>query len=241
MFNVKKKVFTQRFLFSKFFCVFLLIFILIGLTSCRDYEKLGKDALEIGDYARAELFFDKALDKNPKSRDSRYGNALAKYGLAEELERTGIISVEHWQRSANEFRILFHLDSSFSVRSIYSNCLFYLARSVMFKSPDADISDLLKRSIALDSMNYFAYNLKALLHESQGDFNAAEETFIYMLSRFPEFEIGYLNFGNYYWKRDLVGDAWDIWSMGLERFPNHEELKYWTKKAEEILSKEIQK
>ena len=29
--------------------------------------------------------------------------------------------------------------------------------------------------------------------------------------------------------------------MGLERFPNHEELKYWTKKAEEILSKEIQK
>lgn len=219
-----------------FFLSFLFFFI-----GCSNDEMIGNKALEIGDFKRAEKFFSKILDSDPTHRNARYGAALAKYGIAEEAERNGILSIRLWKKAADEFRILSKIDSSVSIHPVYSNCLFYLARAILLETPEADVSLLIQKSIALDSTNYFSFNLKALIAENRGQFKEAETTFIYILSKFPDFKDGYINFGNFYWNKGEIGDAWDIWSMGEAKFPKDKQLKDLKNLAENALSKDLKK
>ena len=214
---------------------FVASFVLLILDACSNDMERGEQALEIGDYARAQKSFARVLDKNPKDFEARYGSALAHYGIAEEEERAGRSNALLWRNSYEEFRILWHVDSSETVRPMYSNCLFYLARATLAENPRADVMNLLAQSVKLDPTNYFSLNLQALLYESLGYKKRSEETFIYIVTKFPKFAEAYFNLGNLYWKRGDIEDAWDIWSMGLENVPQNDDLLYWTAVAEDSL------
>lgn len=195
----------------------------------------GREALRVGDFKRASENFSRVLDASPSDAEARYGNALALFGLAEEAERGGVSSSKLWHAAADEFRILYRVDSSENVRPMYSNCLFYLARAELKEHSSADVSALLARSVALDSANYFSLNLEALLLETEGKVREAEQTFILILSRSPKFASAYMNLGNLYWKRGQVDDAWEIWSMGRSELPMNEELIRLTALAEDSI------
>lgn len=195
----------------------------------------GNEALRIGDFDRAVLNFSKALDVEPANRDARYGLALAYYSIAEENEHMKVPMLEAWQRTVNEFRILSRVDSTDRITGAYSTSLFYLARATLAKNGYADVLPLLDKSIALDSANYFSYNLKGLVLGTLGRTEDAKKIFVFIVTKDPKFASAYLNLGNIYWNEGDVESAWDIWSMGHEAVPANKDLARWTQVAEDSL------
>ena len=209
------------------------------LMSCvKDDIKRGNDALRIGDYERAIANFSKALDVEPANRDARYGLALSYYAVAEQTDRFKDSSFVRWSRAAREFKILYGLDSSGKIDANYSTCLFYLARATLNHDASANVLPLLDKSIGLDSLNYFSYNLKGLIlaqSSAPGDLNIAKNIFIHIVTREPGFVSAYINLGNIYWDEGDVEAAWDTWSAGLQKAPTNRFLIYWTQVAEDSL------
>ncbi len=212
------------------------LLIAIGFCACvEDDVARGNEALRIGDYDRAVANFSKALDMQPANRDARYGLALAYYSIAEENEHLKVPVLDTWQRTVNEFRILSRVDSSGRISGTYSTSLFYLARATLTSNAHADVLPLLDKSIALDSANYFSYNLKALVLGNLGRTEEAKKIFIFIVTKNPKFASAYLNLGNIYWSEGDIESAWDIWSMGHEAVPENAGLARWTTVAEDSL------
>ena len=212
------------------------LLIAIGFCACvEDDVARGNEALRIGDYDRAVSNFSKALDMQPANRDARYGLALAYYSIAEQNEHLKVPVLDTWQRTVNEFRILSRVDSSGRISGTYSTSLFYLARATLASNAHADVLPLLDKSIALDSANYFSYNLKALVLGNLGRTEEAKKIFIFIVTKNPKFASAYLNLGNIYWSEGDIESAWDIWSMGHEAVPENTGLARWTTVAEDSL------
>lgn len=195
----------------------------------------GNAALKIGDYDRAVANFSKVLDEVPSDRDARYGLALAYYAIAEDNERIHVSTLELWKRTVREFRILSKVDSSGKIADAYSSSLFYLARATLEANPKSNVLPLLDLSIKLDSLNFFSYNLKALLLANRGEAAAAKDIYAFILTKDPKFVSAYVNLGSQYWKEGDVESAWDIWSMGLRENPKDPALVRWTAVAEDSL------
>ena len=220
-------------------CYIAVLLIAFFLVSCvKDDVRRGNDALRIGDYSRAIANFSKALDAEPANRDARYGLALSYYAEAEQAEHVKDSSFDRWNRAAREFKILSVLDSSGSIDANYSTCLFYLARATLSHDASANVLPLLDKSIQLDSLNYFSFNLKGLIlaqSENAADIKSAKNIFIHIVTREPQFVSAYINLGNIYWGEGDVESAWDTWSAGLEKSPDNRSLIYWTQVAEDSL------
>lgn len=103
----------------------------------------------------------------------------------------------------------------------------------------ANVLPLLDQSIQLDSLNFFSYNLKALILARQGRTEEAKNIFIYVVTKEPKFASAYVNLGNIYWEEGDIESAWDIWSMGHEALPKDRALAHWTKVAEDSLKAKI--
>ena len=218
-----------------------LFFSAFFLFACRgDIVSRGNDALRIGDFDRAVVNFSKALDENPLDRDARYGLALSYYAIAEEKEKLDGQTLPLWERTVAEFRILWNVDSTTSIREAYSNSLFYLSRATLSEKSRANVLPLLDRSIALDSSNFYSFNLKALIFENLGRTDEAKDIYIYTITRDSTFMSAYVNLGNLYWNEGDVPAAWDIWSMGLQRDSTSRALRHWTAVAEDSLKSMIE-
>ncbi|SHL23150.1 Tetratricopeptide repeat-containing protein [Fibrobacter sp. UWT2] len=216
----------------------VILFSLLLMSCVNDDIKRGNDALRIGDYERAIANFSKALDVEPANRDARYGLALSYFAEAEQTDRFKDSSFVRWSRTAREFKILYGLDSSGSIDANYSTCLFYLARATLNHDASANVLPLLDKSIQLDSLNYFSYNLKGLIlaqSNAHADLNSAKNIFIHIVTREPQFISAYINLGNIYWEEGDIESAWDTWSAGLEKAPTNRSLIHWTQVAEDSL------
>lgn len=212
------------------------IFIAMVLCACNGNDmNRGDDALRIGDYDRAVTNFSKVLDKEPANRDARYGLAIAYYAIAEDRERLREKTLESWERTVREFKILSVVDSSDKIKPMYSTALFYLARAMLAENAQAKVLPLLDLSIMLDQENYFSYNLKALILTSLGETDEAKKIYAYIVTREPKFASAYVNLGNLYWNAHDYESAWDIWSMGHEALPQDAVLAKWTRVAEDSL------
>ena len=234
--GMNRRVWYQTHLFSRILCATALLLAAAVFSACveRSVER-GNTALRIGDFDRAVTNFSKALDDEPANRDARYGLALAYFSIAEDKERLKQPTLEMWEKTVNEFRILSKVDSSESISGTYSTALFYLARATLYKDGRANVLPLLDRSIRLDSANYFSYNLKALLFANLGRVDEAKKIYAFIVTKEPKFSSAYLNLGNLYWAEGDIGSAWDIWSMGHEALPEDAELSRWTRVAEDSL------
>ena len=209
------------------------------LAACVENDvRRGNDALRIGDYDRAVTSFNKALDSDPANRDARYGLALSYYAIAEASERLRVPTFDLWSLAAKEFRILSNIDSSEKINANYSTCLFYLARAALKRDGTVDVMPMLDQSIQLDSLNYFSYNLKALIlaqSDIPDNLKTAKNIYIHIITHDPNFASAYINLGNIYWDEGDVESAWDTWSAGLQKSPENQSLIYWTHVAEDSL------
>jgi len=214
----------------------LAILVAAVLCACNGNDmNRGDDALRIGDFDRAVKNFSNVLDADPANRDARYGLAIAYYAIAEDKERLKVSSLESWERTVREFKILSVVDTSGKSKPMYSTSLFYLARAMLAQNAQAKVLPLLDKSIQLDPENYFSYNLKALILAGQGDTDEAKKIYAYIVTREPKFASAYVNLGNLYWNAHDYESAWDIWSMGHEALPQDAVLAKWTRIAEDSL------
>lgn len=223
---------------TQLIAVLKIALLLLPLCFCgclEDDVNRGNEALRIGDFERAVTNFSKALDQSPAHRDARYGLALAYYAIAEEKELLKTSTLELWEKTVSEFRILSKVDSSGKIDAAYSTSLFYLARATLVEHGEANVLPILDQSIRLDSANYFSYNLKALLLERRNKIEEAKNLYVYIVTKEPKFGPAYMNLGNLYWKLGDVESAWDIWSMGHNALPDEPGLAHWTQVAEDSL------
>lgn len=221
--------------------VCLLLIAALCFCGCTESDvKRGKVALDIGDFDRAVTNFSKALDADPGNRDARYGLALAYYAIAENKEHVKQPTRDLWERTVREFKILSKIDMGGSINGAYSTSLFYLARATLAENSRANVVPMLDQSIALDSLNFFSYNLKALILGNAGSTEEAKEIFVYIVAKNPEFASAYVNLGNLYWSEGDVESAWDIWSMGHVALPDNKVLAHWTSVAEDSLKSMVE-
>lgn len=232
----------QKFFSRNFKCLVKVVVLCIALCLCacigEDLVR-GNAALKIGDYDRAVENFSKVLDKDPTNRDARYGLALSYYAIAEDNERIHASTLDLWEKTVREFKILSKIDSSGKTSLAYSSSLFYLARASLEANPKSKVLPLIDLSIELDSLNFFSYNLKALLLASTGNVREAKDIFAYILTKDPKFISAYINLGSVYWKEGDIESAWDIWSMGLRENPKVPDLIHWTAIAEDSLKVKV--
>lgn len=230
-----RRVWHQTHLVASFYKIVVAV-AMVCLCSCMDSDvNRGNEALRIGDYDRAIANFSKALDAEPANRDARYGLALSYYAVAERKEHLKVPTLSLWERAVSEFQILARVDSSGRIDANYSTSLFYLARATIAENGSANVLPMLDKSIELDSLNFFSYNLKALILANGGNVEEAKSIYVYVLTKEPKFVSAYMNLGNLYWDAGDVESAWDIWSMGLQKNPDDKSLAYWTSVAEDSL------
>lgn len=207
--------------------------------ACNSDLSRGDDALKIGDYDRAIVNFSKVLDADPLDRDARYGLALSYFAVAEQKEHLKAPTRALWESAVKEFEILSKVDRSAEIDASYSTSLFYLARALLAENGRENVLPLLNRSVELDSLNFFSYNLKALLLGNMGKSEDAKKIYIYIVTKDSKFASAYVNLGNLYWNAGDVESAWDVWSMGHEALPENEALAHWTHVAEDSLKAKV--
>lgn len=214
--------------------IFILALCLAGCESS-SWGKRGQAALQVGDYARAQMCWSHVLDASPANVEARTSFAMAVFSEAQEREREHGQADSLWEASRSAFRILLRLDSSQTTRALASTTLFQVSRRRMSAERLADAARLLHEAVRLDSTNWFAWNLLALTSENLGQDERAQALYEQILVRQPTFVTAYINLGNLQWRRGQIGEAWESWSLGLEQDSANTYLQQWTARAEEEL------
>jgi tetratricopeptide (TPR) repeat protein len=196
----------------------------------------------LGDYSRARQNWSTILDQNPADAEARYGLSIAFFSEAQKLDREHRASITQWESALYEFRILLQIDSTQTIRAMASTSLFQVARARYGEELFAQSDVLLDDAIRLDSTNWFAWNLKGLALEGLGRFDDAQASYEQILIRNPDFISAYVNLGNLHWSQGRIEDAWDDWSLGLQRDSTNVYLKHWVERAaNKLLEKDSQK
>ena len=220
----------------------LLLALALWLQGCDgDARHRGSESLRIGDYDRAIIAWNSVLDVKPADREARYGLALSWFTKARDEEHMRESSDTSYEQAAHEFRILVNLDTTKTVRTMASSSLFQVARISVEADHFEDALRVLNESIQLDSLNWFAWNLKGLVLEGLGKPDAAQTNYEHIISQAPDFVTAYINLGNLHWSQRKFGEAWDDWSLGLDRDSSNTYLKYWVGRAEVKLKEEALK
>lgn len=199
----------------------------------------GNEALSIKDYSRASQFFNRSLDLEPTHSKARLGLTQVWLNLALDSESrnakfldSAYIQVGLWKRT------LELSDKSFADDK--QNVLFYnqihlnYARYLFFDGLYSKSLGVLNQAIKVDtdSAQYLEYlQLSSFVHFSKSEDSIALEMGRKLIDLYPEFEPAYLDVGKMYWQIEDYEEALVVWSIGQEKFPENEELSYWTLEA----------
>jgi len=220
-------------------------FLLLALASllflsCDHQESIrerGREALQVGDYSRAVQAWNELLDSKPGDHEARLGLATSWFSEAREIGRhhESDDAAMCWDHAARELRILLLQDSSEQVRSMASTSLFHLAKSRMDDNRLKDALDILSDATHLDTLNWFAWNLKGLVLEGLGRPDEARSMYEHVVASDPTFIAGYVNLGNLHWGQGEFKEALRDWSQGLKRDTANAYLHLWVERADEKL------
>lgn len=229
----------MSFTISKF-PLYIATFVVLMLMSCEqaEWRKRGQSALEIGDYSRAAQAWAHVLDAQPADAEARYGLAMALFSSARQMDQERRASAPMWDSCWHEFQILLRLDSSRTVKAMASTSAFQVAKNQVESEQYSQASMLLRRSIALDSSNWFAWNLQGLALEGLGQSAQAQIAYETVVAKEPSIIAAYVNYGNLQWRQGHIAEAWEIWSLGLERDSTNAYLQYWVSLAERKLKED---
>jgi len=215
-----------------------------GLLACNQGNERhrGQEALRLGDYERARQNWAQILDLNPADAEARFGMSMSYFSEARQLDREHRPSVDAWEAAVREFRILLQIDSTQTIRSMASTSLFQVARNRLSEEHFNQADALLDEALHSDSSNWFAWNLKGLALEGLGRPEDAQACYEQIIGRNPDFISAYVNLGNLHWSKGRAEDAWDDWSLGLQRDTANVYLKHWVERAANRLKeKDVQK
>jgi len=214
----------------------LYVFVLLGIFGCDETETLrerGRAALQVGDYRRSMSLWGQVLDIEPTNLEARKGLALSLFSEASDWDtrHQQDSAAPVWLQASRELDILLHLDSSANVRAMASTSLFHSARLRMDDDRLEDALSILNESIRLDSLNWFAWNLKGLVLEGLDKPESAQSLYEHVLAQDSSFLAAYINLGNLHWNKKHYQEACNDWSLGLKRDPENVYLRQWVERV----------
>ncbi len=196
------------------------IFGVIFFSGCRSEIERAKACYRLGDFPRAQLLFDKAIEENPQSFEARYGYALSLQELALHKKERGEDLVTDWREVAAAYEFCSKLGKIKSLSENYSFALFHYAHKLYLENDLSSSLFVLEKARRIDPRNTFCLNLSGVLQFALGKYGDAETTFEILLALDPKFETAYLNLGNVFWEDNQEDAAMVTWQQGLERNPN---------------------
>lgn len=217
----------------------MLVLFFMVLGSCADPRSAADAAMRVQDWTRAIRLHESLLDQYPDNADLRKALGIAQFSLAELRESQGEQDLESYERAAEEFRILLiHAPHDTTARMLRSECLSKSGRAALVDGRVAAALTLLDLSLQLDSANWNAWILKGIALEKAELETHAIDAFQRVISREPNNGNAYLHLGMLHWRRSRFGDAWDAWTLGLERDSTNATLVYWAQQAETKLQEQ---
>ena len=199
----------------------------------------GNEALSIKDYSRAAQFFNRSLDQEPTQANARLGLTQVWLNLALDSDSgnakfldSAYIQVALWKRTLEL--------SAKSLADDKQNILFYnqvhlnYARYLFFDGLYSRALDVINQTIKVesDSAQHLEYlQLSSFVYFSKSEDSIALDMGRKLIDIYPEFEPAYLDVGKMYWQVANYEEALVVWSVGQEKFPENEELSYWTLEA----------
>jgi len=203
---------------------------LILLVSCNSVTPLlekGEANLLLGDFARAEQYFARAVDASPHSRRARIGlgKALLQRHAAEPanslLLNASLIQLEAARSIAPDS----------TVEKLLSMVWFARANSLVEGNDTLAALAALSRSIALDKKATRPLNLAGILYFHRGESSKARTLFTMVIGIDSLSATGYFNAGMVDWAEKNFTRAYENWFKAAQRAPDDKELVLWAARA----------
>lgn len=193
----------------------------IMLTACRSDLSTARECYRIGDFARAKVYFEKAIDQDPTDFDARYGYALSVQEICLRKKTLGQDQVQDWMEVVRAYDISTKVGSAPSQSPNHAFALFHLSNKLYLQQRFSQARDYLKVARGIEPRNKYVLNLAGIVSYKLGDYRDAQQTLEYLLAIDPEFISAYLNLGNVLWEAGDPEAALVTWKQGLERSPGN--------------------
>jgi|GEM_PF-1932492 len=181
----------------------------------------ARECYRIGDYARAQKFFERAIDKHPSDFEARYGYALAMQELALAKKVLGEDEVSDWLDVVKAYEISSKVGSSPSQSPNHAFALFHLSNKLYQLKNYGQAREYLKLARSVEPRNKYVLNLAGIVSYKSGEYGEAQQTLEYLLAIDPDFISAYLNLGNVLWESGEAEAALVTWKQGLGRSPGN--------------------
>jgi tetratricopeptide (TPR) repeat protein len=191
------------------------------LSECRSELSLARECYRIGDFARAKLHFEKAIDEDPADFDARYGYALSVQELCLRKKSLAQDKVSDWMEVVKAYEISSKLGSAPSQVPNHAFAIFHLSNKLYQDQNYVQARNYLKMARAIEPRNKYVLNLAGIVAYKMGDYRDAQQTLEYLLAVDPEFISAYLNLGNVLWEAGEPEAALVTWKQGLGHSPGN--------------------
>lgn len=200
----------------------------IIFISCRnEWIDKGEVSLRLGDYALAQSFFGKAIEKNP-------GDYAARLGLGQALLQKAIAENDSgaFTYALIQFEACRSLQPSLDLSALLGEAYTEKARSRLNQKDTVAALASLNKAIERNPANTEPLNLVGIIYGKLGDADKAEALFHKALALDSNDASAHFNLGMIHWQNGEFALAHDHWLHTLKALPKDEDVLYWFALAE---------
>ncbi len=210
----------------------LYIFIPLIFFGCLSHKDRAELFLSQGDFNRAIVQFNNALDEDPSDLSIREGLGRALIQKAIYLRENNADSARHWEAAVMELTIAQGQTPSKDGLQLMSYAKFIWAQKYAETGDTLMALRRLEDILEKDYRNLDARNYLAILHQRLGNIDNSIELLLQNTVLDSSDATARFNLGMLYWKKGDVFTAYDWWLAALRITPEDKELAYWMSQAE---------
>lgn len=212
----------------RIFLPFVLVFTL--LCDSPDDRK-GAISLELGDYAMAETFYNRILEKNPADFNARLGMGKALLQRAS----ANCDDTVSWRRAVMHLEAARTLIPSPEIRLLLCQVWSQRASDLLGRSDTLSSLEALTRAITADPSCSEPLNLAGIIYYRMGRVEKARQIFMQAVAADSMNTASLFNLGMLHWEEGRTKEAHSLWRRALTIAPRDEEFLYWFAAAEKNL------
>jgi tetratricopeptide (TPR) repeat protein len=194
------------------------------LSGCGGELAIARECYRMGDFARAKIHFEKAIDEDPSDFDARYGYALSVQELCLLKKSLAQDEIQDWMEVVKAYEISTKVGTAPSQAPNQAFALFHLSNKLYQQQRFTQARDFLKVARTIEPRNKYVLNLAGIVAYKVGNYRDAQQTLEYLLAIDPDFISAYLNLGNVLWEAGDAEAALVTWKQGLGRSPGNSAL-----------------
>lgn len=191
------------------------------LASCKDSALERADAfLELEDWPRAIVLYDKLVQDHPRQAEPRMGLALARAGAERDAAAAGLDSAVHWVSVARDFAIVERIDTTLSTAADRADAFFQAALCWQREGRIPQAQRMARAAQSASSAHAPSAQLLGTFARASGDTADAERWFLRAVKADSAYLPAWASLGELALAEGDPEAAILLWEEALHRSPN---------------------